>query len=525
MPSLSLALVLLLFQANPADPVKCDLVIRGGTVFDGEGGNGVLADVAIRGEKIVAVGKFSVLGTPREFAARGLYVAPGFIDLHNHSDGPILDPKTRASANHLVQGVTTIVTGNCGFGPVNVAEYLAKIEAGGAGTNVIHLLPHGNLRQQAMGDANRPPTPAELAEMKRLAQQAMDDGAWGMSTGLIYTPGTFAQTAELIALAEVVGKNGGIYVSHIRDEGDGLLRSLDEILRIGREAKLPVHVSHFKVTGKANWGLAPDAIRKLQEARDAGERVTADQYPYTASSTSLSAMVIPEELRSWEKLKPALEDPELGPKTRARIEKSLATRDGGKSLVVANFAAERSWQGKSLADLAAGQQRSPLEVVLEIMRRGGAAMVSFGMSEDEVRLIMREKWVAAASDGSAQSLDSPSQPHPRSFGCFARRIGRYAIEMNILPVGQAIRSASGLPADILGLPERGYLRPGYVADLVVFDPKTYRDLATYDKPHQWAAGVRLTLVSGKIAVENEKPLPELFGKVLRHPKPAAPQTE
>lgn len=518
MPPLSLALVLLLFQAGPAEPVACDFVLRGGTVFDGAGGEGVMADVAIRGEKIVAVGKFAVLGSPRELDAHGLYVAPGFIDLHNHSDGPILDPKTKASANHLVQGVTTIVTGNCGFGPVDVADYFSKIAAGGVGTNVIHLIPHGALRQQVMGDANRPPSPAELTAMKRLAQQALDDGAWGMSTGLIYTPGTFAQTAELIALAEVVGQNGGIYVSHIRNEGEGLLESLDEILRIGREGKLPVHVSHFKVTGKSNWGLAPDAIRKLQEARDAGQQVTADQYPYTASSTSLSAMVIPEELRSWEKLKPALDDPELGPRTRARIEKSLAARDGGKTLVVANFAAERSWQGKSLADLATAQQRSPLEVVLEMMRRGGAAMVSFGMSEDEVRLIMREKWVAAASDGSAQTLDAPSQPHPRSYGCFSRRIGRYAIEMNILPVGQAIRSASGLPADILGLPERGYLRPGYIADLVVLDPKTYRDLATYDKPHQWAAGVKLTLVRGKVAVENEKPLPELFGAVIRRPK-------
>jgi N-acyl-D-amino-acid deacylase len=352
--------------------------------------------------------------------------------------------------------------------------------------------------------------------LKQLTSQAMQDGAWGMATGLIYVPGSFSKTDELVALAEVVGKHNGIYASHIRNEGEELLESLDEILKIGQQAKLPVHVSHIKVTGKSNWGLAPDAIQKLRDARAAGQKVTADQYPYPASSTSLAAMVIPDELREWKTLKAALDDPAQADKVRGQIDKKIGGRDGGESLVIANFSSERSWQGKSLATIAKETSRSPLEVTLDIMSRGGAQVVSFGMNEDEVRLFMREPFVATASDGSAQALDSLAQPHPRSFGCFPRKIGYYALEGNVLPLAQAIRSASGLPADILGLPERGYLKAGYYADIVVFDPATFRDKATFVKPLQWASGVKLLLVNGQIAVENEQPTDKLAGRAVRH---------
>jgi len=373
-----------------------------------------------------------------------------------------------------------------------------------------------------MDRGNRPPSPAELEQMKELAAKGMQDGAWGMATGLIYVPGSFSKTDELVALAEVVGQHGGIYASHIRDEGAQLLESLDEILSIGRSAKLPVHVSHIKVSGKANWGLAPDAIQKLREARVGGQQVTADQYPYPASSTSLAAMVIPDELRDWKVLKAALDDPAQADKVRGQIEHKIGGRDGGESLVIANFASERSWQGKSLAAIAKETSRTPLEVALDIMSRGGAQVVSFGMNEDEVRLFMREPFVATASDGSAQSLDSLAQPHPRSFGCFSRKIGHYAIEGKVLPLAQAIRSASGLPADILGLPERGYLKPGYFADVVVFDPATFRDKATFKEPLQWSTGVRLLLVNGQIAVEDEKPTDKLAGRAIRHQQSKAP---
>jgi N-acyl-D-amino-acid deacylase len=501
-----------------ADPVSADLVIRGGTVYDGSNTEGAIGDVAIKGDRVVAVGKFDVAGTPRFVECKGLVVAPGFIDLHSHSDSGIVQPTTRQNANFLMQGCTTVITGNCGSGPTDVADYFRKIDADGAGTNILHLLPHGSLRNRAMqGDANRPPSSAELAKMKELADQAMRDGACGMATGLIYVPGSFSKTDELIAIAEVVGKHGGFYASHIRNEGSQLLESLEEILTIGRQAKLPVHVSHIKVSGRAAWGLAPEAIRKLRDARDAGQKVTADQYPYTASSTSLSATVIPDELRSWTKLKEALDDAERGPKLKARLERTLEERDRGDAIVIASFAPERQWQGKSLAKIAKETQQTPFDIVVDIMRRGGAQIVNFGMNEDEVRLFMREPWVATASDCSTQSLDSPAQPHPRAFGTFPRKIGRYAIEGKFIPLAQAIYSATGLPADVLRLPDRGYLKPGNFADVVVFDPATFRDTATYDKPLQWAAGAKLVLVNGQVAVENEKPTDKLAGRAIRHP--------
>jgi N-acyl-D-aspartate/D-glutamate deacylase len=510
--------LLLVLSLLSADPVQADLVLRGGTLHDGSGGEAAVGDVAIKGDRIVAVGKFEVAGSPRIIECKNLIVAPGFIDLHSHSDSGITQPKTRQNSNFQMQGCTTVVTGNCGSGPTDVADYFKKIDEAGAGTNVLHLLPHGSLRSRVMkGDANRPPSPGELDKMRELADQAMRDGACGMATGLIYTPGSFSKTDELVTVAEVVAGHGGIYASHIRNEGAQLLESLDEILTIGQKARLPVHVSHIKVSGRANWGLAPDAIQKLRDARAKGQRVTADQYPYTASSTSLSATVIPDVLRSWEKLKAALDNPEEGPKVRARLEKTLQGHQDGETIMIASFAPQRAWQGKNIAQIAKETNQTPLDIVLDIMRRGGAQIVNFGMQEDEVRLFMREPWVATASDGSTQPLDTPAQPHPRGFGTFPRKIGRYAIEGNIVPLAQAIRSASGLPADVLSLTDRGYLKASYFADVVVFDPATFRDVATYEKPVQWATGVRLLLVNGQVAVENEQPTDKLAGRAIRHP--------
>lgn len=335
---------LLALSITAADPVAADLVLKGGTVYDGNNTEGAIGDVAIKGDRIVAVGKFDVTGTPRTIDCKGLVVAPGFIDLHSHSDSGIVQAKTRSNANFLMQGCTTVVTGNCGSGPVDVGAYYKKIDTDGAGTNVLHLLPHGSLRSQVMkGDKNRPPSPEELTKMRELADRAMLDGACGMATGLIYTPGSFSKTDELVAIAEIISKHGGIYASHIRNEGSQLLESIDEILKIGREAKLPVHVSHIKVSGRSNWGLAPEAIKKLRAARDSGQRVTADQYPYTASSTSLSATLIPDEYRSWEKLEAGLKDPEKGARLKSRIENALKEREDGATVMIASFSPQREW--------------------------------------------------------------------------------------------------------------------------------------------------------------------------------------
>jgi N-acyl-D-aspartate/D-glutamate deacylase len=508
---------LLLLPSATAAPVEADVVIRGAMIYDGSGQAGKQGDLAIRGERIAAVGSFTVAGKPRVIDGTGLVVAPGFIDLHTHSDSALTQPATRANLNYLMQGVTTVVTGNCGSGPTDVAAYFKAMEAGGVGSNVIHQVPHNSVRQRVMGNANRPPSADELKKMEALVEQGMRDGAWGLSTGLIYNPGTYAKTDELIALAKAAARHGGFYASHIRDEGTGLLAAIDEALTIGREAKLPVHISHMKASGRAAWGKAGDAIALVEKARQQGQVVSADQYPYPASSTSLRATLVPASFRegSEKDFQARLKDPEQLERLRKAIASRLDGRDAGKSIRIARYAPQPAWQGKDLAAVAAAEKKPVVEIVLEIERHGGAQIVNFGMNEEDVRLIMRQPFVATASDGSAM-VPGDTVPHPRSYGCFARKIGRYAIEEKLISLEHALRSASGLPADILKLPERGYLKPGYFADVVVFDPETYRDQATYDKPHQHATGVRYLFVNGKLAIDEGQYTGALAGRVLRH---------
>jgi N-acyl-D-aspartate/D-glutamate deacylase len=512
LPACTFALLLLL----PADDAPV-VVIRGATLYDGGGKPGVKGDLAIQGERIIAVGAVDIKGKPRILDGTGLVVAPGFIDLHTHSDAPILDAATRSNLNYLLQGVTTVVTGNCGAGPVDVAGYLKKIDEGKAGTNVIHQIPHNDLRRQVMGNANRPPTHDELEKMKSLVDQGMRDGAWGLSTGLYYTPGGYANLEELVELAKVASAHDGFYASHIRDESTGLLASVDEAITIGRRAGLPAHISHLKAFSSRAWGKAADAVALIAAARAKGQIVTADQYPYTASSTSLAADVIPAIYRegSAKDFQDRLADPEQGPKVRQAIARNIADYGNGKSIRIARYSKRPEWQGKDLASIAEQEKKSPLDLVLEIEANGGAKIVNFSMKDEEVRFIMKQPFVATASDGSAMKPDE-SVPHPRSYGCFARKIGLFSIAEKTLPVEQAIRSASGLPADILHLPERGYLKPGYYADVVVFDPKTYRDTATFEKPHQYATGVQYVFVNGALAVDNGKFTDTLAGKALRH---------
>jgi N-acyl-D-aspartate/D-glutamate deacylase len=369
-----------------------------------------------------------------------------------------------------------------------------------------------------MGSENRPPSDEELAGMKELVEQGMRAGACGMSTGLIYVPSSYAETDELIELSRVVADHGGIYVSHIRNEGIRLLEAVNETLSIGREANLPVHISHFKAAGRDAWSLGGEAIRLIEEARANGLAATADQYPYTASSTSLAAMVIPSDLRGTSTLTQALNDPQRASKVREGIAKGLEARNGGKTMFVASYSKNRAWQGKDLATIAAEEGVTVLELVLEIQRNGGAKMVNFCMDEEVVRQIMRQPFVATASDGGARIPDN-SVPHPRSYGCFPRKIGRYSIEEPTLPLEQAIRSSSGLPADIFGLRERGYLRKGFYADIVVFAPDTFRDTATFEKPHQYSTGVRYLFVNGKLAIDDGTVTGALAGRALRHDGP------
>jgi N-acyl-D-aspartate/D-glutamate deacylase len=509
---------LFLLLSLAADPVAADVVIRGATIYDGSGKAGFVGDVVIKGDKIVGVGRVAVAGEPRVIDGTGLVVAPGFIDLHTHcdsGDNSVTKPVHRLNRCYLTQGVTTVITGNCGAGPSDVTGFYGTLDKNGVGTNVAHLVPHNSVRTKAMGNANRQPTGDELQKMRELVDAGMKDGAWGLSTGLIYTPGTYAKTDEIIELAKVAVKHHGIYASHMRHEDTRLLEAIEETLTIGREAKIPVHISHIKASGKKAWGLSGDAVALIQKARATGMTVTADQYPYIASSTSLAATVVPTRYRdgTTQEYRARFDDPEKGPQMKKAIEADVKGRE--KSIVIASFAKNRKWQGKSLGQIAEMENKPAADIAIEIEKAGGAGVVIFGMSEEDVHVYMKQPWVATASDGSAW-VPGDSVPHPRSYGTFPRKIGRYSITDGVIPLEQAIRASSGLPADIIGFTDRGYLKPGQYADVVVFDPKTFRDAATFDQPHQYATGVKYLFVNGKVVIDGGEFKEVLAGKALRH---------
>jgi N-acyl-D-aspartate/D-glutamate deacylase len=507
---MKLLLPALLLLGSLQDPA--DLLIRGATIVDGSGKDVKIGDLAIRGDTIVAVGEWKG-GAKRTIDAAGLVAAPGFIDLHSHSDSPILAPETRDNYNFTSQGCTTIVTGNCGGGNVDVGKMFAELEKNGAGTNVIHLLPHGSIRSRVFGSQDRAPTAEELGKMKALVEQGMKDGAWGMSTGLIYVPGTFAKTDEIVELAKVVNAHGGLYASHIRSEAAKLLEAIDEAVEIGSRSGCAVHVSHLKASTKEAWGKMPDALARIEAARERGLRVTADQYPYVASSTGLQSFTVPAWALEGGKLRERLKDPEQGPRIRKEIAESFERRDGADKIMIANCDKKREYNGKTLAAIAKESGRDPVDVVVEILNLGGAQAIGFGMREEDVVLAMKRGWVAAASDGAARKPGA--HPHPRNFGTFPRKIGLYAIEKKEISLSFAVRSSSGLPADILGLKDRGYLRVGQKADVVVFDPATFRDRATFEDPNQYSTGVRWLLVNGVPVIADGKKTDALPGKPLR----------
>jgi predicted amidohydrolase YtcJ len=503
--------------AGAADAmIAADVVLKGGTLVDGTGAPRRVADVALKGNRVVAVGTFTADPKAKVLDVAGLIVAPGFIDLHTHSDDTILKPKTRPNLNYQAQGVTTIVTGNCGGGVLDVKKYFDALDDHGAGTNVIHLVPLGAVRAAVMGNAERRPSPVELEKMRALVERGMEAGAWGVSTGLIYLPGRYAETSEIIALAKIAGRHGGIYASHIRDESEKLLESIDEAIAVGDGAGLPVHISHLKASGKANWGMTAQACEKIAGARKAGKHVSADQYPYIASSTKLAAMVIPHWALQGTTADFAriADDPTTGRKLRREIQADLDGRDNGASIRIARYAAKPARVGRDLVAIARQEGTTPLEIVLDIQRHGGAQAISFGMSEDDVRDVMQHDFVATASDGGAHVPNSGDQPHPRAYGTFPRKV-RYALDDEVLTLERAIRSASGLPAEILHLPDRGVIRPGAFADIVVFDKNTFRDSATFDHPTRYAPGVKHLFVNGVAAIADSQPKKVFPGRALQ----------
>ena len=502
-------------QGNQCLAVDADVLLRGGTIYDGSGDDGRVGDVAIRGEKIVAVGRFDVGEVKREIDCTGLVISPGFIDLHTHCDSTIVREATRDNLNYLTQGCTSVVTGNCGGGKGDVAAFLDDVDQNGSGTNIAHLVPQGRVRGSVIGSEPRQATEEEITKMQKLVDEGMLAGAWGMSSGLIYAPSCNASTDELARLAERAAAHGGVYATHIRNEGDGLLEAVKEALQIGRDAKLPVHISHFKSAGVANWGRLRDAVALIDQARSQGMKVTADQYPYVASSTGLDSMLLPhaEIPGGRSKLVQRMKnDPELEKKIRELIARRLK---GTKRILITSVKTSK-WRGKFLDEIAEEEDKDIVDLVLELHALGGVKAVNFCMSENDVCFGMNTAWVATASDGSGHVASPTATLHPRSFGTFSRKIGLFAIEREVIPLARAIRSCSGLPADIFGFSERGYLRPGYYADVVVFDPKTFIDQATFEKPAVYSTGVCHLLLAGNLAIEDGKPSEKLFGRALRH---------
>lgn len=496
-----------------------DIVLTGATIYDGTGEPPITGYVAIKNKKISAIGTGEVPKAKWQIDVTGLVVCPGFIDLHTHSDSGVVSPTRRACVNYLLQGCTTSVTGNCGGGKRVVGAFYDQIDDPGAGTNVAHLIPQGTIRRYVVGSENRNATPEEMERMREIVRGAMEDGAWGMSTGLIYSPGIFTPTDELVELAKLVAERGGIYASHIRNEEADLLPAITEAIHIGKEAGCPVHISHLKAAGTSNWGSVHLAIQTIEDARTAGHRVTADQYPYVALSTSLTPILFPGWARSGGNTQfiKRLDDPETAKRIHAEVLAKLADAGNGDHIRISNCSAHPEYTGKSLLEIAESEQSTPLAIAEKIVRAGGAGIVSFAMNEDDVRQIMKRPWVATASDSSTR-LPTASRPHPRAFGTFPRKVGHYSIREGTLPLGQAIRSASGLPADILGLDDRGYLKEGMAADIVVFDPEKLIDRATFEDPHQYAEGMVHVFVNGSLAVSNGVPTGALAGRALRKPQ-------
>lgn len=499
-----------------AQAPQYDLLIAGGTLIDGSGSAGSRSDVAVQGEIIAAVGRIAPGLARRVIDAKGMIVAPGFIDIHTHGDRGIVLDGSKTAQNYVSQGVTTLITGNCGGGTFNVADYFARLRQQGAGVNIIHLVGHGTVRGAVMKSAARAPSTDELGQMKGLVDKALREGAWGLSSGLFYAPGSFAKVDEVVELAKVVRGYGGFYASHIRDESNysiGLKASIAEAIEVGERAGIPVEISHIKALGKAVWGQAAEICGLIEAAQARGVKVRADQYPYNASSTSMTAATLPRWVEGDGKTRERLSDPNLLPHIRREVAENIERRGGADSLMICSLRAKPEWEGKNLLEVSRILGKTPEEAAIEILLMGGAGVISFNMSEEDVIYFMKKPYVMTGSDGDVIAFGQ-GLPHPRSYGTFPRKIREYVINRKILTMEQAIHAATALPAETIGLKSRGLLKQGFAADLVVFDPAKIADRATYTNPHQRAAGIQCVLVNGKVEIEDGKLTGTLAGKPL-----------
>jgi len=466
-------------------------VIVGATVIDGSGRPAFRASVRIVGDRIAKVGRLSPRSDEEVVQGRGLIVAPGFIDIHNHSEeGLAREP---AAANQVSQGITTLAVGPDGGSPWPIADYLKQRETQGVAVNVLSFIGHATVREQVMGkDYDRAATPEEISKMRQLVDQAMREGAFGLSSGLEYDIGRLATTEELIELARAASPYGGIYMTHMRDEEEGMLDALGEAIRIGRDAQLPVQISHIKMGNKNVWGQAAKAIAMINSARLGGADVTADCYPYTAWASTISILV-----------------PSRKYDDKREVETSLANVGGASHVLVTNCKAHSDFEFKTLAEIAQLKNTTEVEAYQQIVRDGGASIVCSSMNEADVRAFYRQRWVMVASDGGIGSR------HPRGSGTFTKVLGRFAREQHWLTLSDAVRKMTSMPAKRLGLTDRGFVREGMKADLVIFDPKRVVDRSTFKEPQLLSEGIERVFVNGESVWEQGKTTGRLPGVVIR----------
>lgn len=505
-------------SAAPAQQPRYDVVIAGGTVIDGTGKPGVRADVAVKDGRIVYIGSVARGQAAETIEARGLVVAPGFVDVHTHADDVASHP---AASNFVRMGVTTVVAGNCGGSALDVAEALTKIRETRVAINYATLVGHNTVRRSVMGTADRLPTPGEMARMKSLVWKAMADGAVGFSTGLQYVPGTYAMAPEIIDLARVAANAGGVYASHMRSEGTELEQAIAETIRVGEATGARVEISHLKVDSPNRWGASEKALAMIDAARAKGVEVTADQYAYTAASSTLGIRFPSWALEGGEgKIAERLNDPPTWQRIKKEMAGLLAER-GLRDLsfaIVASYSPDKTLNGLSMKQVAARMQDADtadaqFEAAREMMLAGGASMVYHFMSDEDVVRIMRHPKVSFASDSGVLEYGD-GVPHPRGYGNTVRVLGEYVRARHVISLEEAIRKMTSLPADQFRFTNRGIIRAGYAADLVVFDPARVADAATFEKPHAYPTGVPYVLVNGVMVVKNGQQTDALPGQVI-----------
>ncbi len=495
-------------KTSRVNKTEADYIIENGKILDGTGNSWYYGDIAVKDGKILAIGKLNQIKAARRIDAGKRIVCPGFIDVHGHIEGSIFERPT--ADNYIHDGVTTVITGNCGGSAENLKEFFRRSDSTKTSINVASLIGHNTIRKAAMGLDNRFATAAEQQQMETLAEQAMKDGAVGMSTGLIYLPGMYSNTSEVSGIAKAIAKNNGIYASHIRNEENGVRDAINEAIQIGIDADIPVQISHFKVSGRANWGRSKETIAMIDSARLLGYDVTIDQYPYTASSTNLGVRLPDWSLAGGtDSLKSRLDNPELHKQIIAGM---IASQEKYQYpdysyAVVAYHSADTTLNGKSISaiNILKGRKTGMIEeaeTILDLMKAGGAQMVYHSMNEEDVKIIIRSPFAMVGADAGVST--GRGMPHPRTYGTNARVLGRYVREMKIITVEEAIRRMTSLAAQKFQLTDRGLLLPGYAADILVFDESTITDKASFENPHQFSTGFQLVMVNGKIVLENDK---------------------